>query len=207
MSIQHMQARYLIQETSFHCLFCHGYEERGAACVGILAVDPLTAAPLVMHIARMATPLAPAVTIYTNGDAALADAVSTLATGPPFSVERRRIARLAATGRGAGVRVEFADGSAAREEGFLTHHPRTRVRGPFVAQLGLAMDSPTPMAPSGDVQVEAQFGKTSVPGVFAAGDCASRFKIVTQAVYGGSGAGAVASMQVTAERLGQQSLM
>ena len=105
------------------------------------------------------------------------------------------------------MRVEFADGSAAREEGFLTHHPRTRVRGPFAAQLGLAMGPPSFIAPGGDVQVEAPLGKTSVPSVFAAGDCASMFKIVTQAVHGGGGAGAIASMHISAERFGQQPIM
>ncbi len=54
--------------TRFHCLFCHGYEERGAASAGILAVGSRAPADRAMYLARYANRLADKVTIHTNGD-------------------------------------------------------------------------------------------------------------------------------------------
>jgi hypothetical protein len=36
----------MLMVESFHCLFCHGYEERGAASAGVFAIDELCAKSL-----------------------------------------------------------------------------------------------------------------------------------------------------------------
>ena len=54
------------------------------------------------------------------------------------------------------------------------------------------------MTEHGDIEVSAPFNQTSVPGVFAAGDCATPMKAVMQAVTMGSFAavGAVSQLQM-----------
>lgn len=55
-----------VGETVFHCLFCHGFEERGSPSAGLLLDNPMVLGHLV-EIAGMASKLADKVTIYTNG--------------------------------------------------------------------------------------------------------------------------------------------
>jgi thioredoxin reductase len=63
----------------------------------------------------------------------------------------------------------------------------------FIQQLGLRTTS------SGEIEVSQPFNETSVPGVFAAGDCAVLLKSVTQAISMGTAvAGGIAS-QVQAD--------
>lgn len=191
---------------SFHCLFCHGFEERGVPSAGILAIDDVAAAGPAVHLARQARALvAPGgkVTIYTNGpNEALATAVEAgLASLEKSSVavDTRRIKRLAkAPTEGSEVVIHFAgDGDAGAEgsktEGFLVHKPKMFVNGPFAPQLGLQM------TPDGDIQTVSPMGATDVKGVFVAGDCGNKMKTVTNAISTASVAAAMVSAFVQAE--------
>lgn len=198
----------------FHCLFCKGYEDRGAASAGVLAVAPvaLPTDMLVMvavHAAANAAQLARSVTLYANGDKALAAGLKAAAkkqTG--WTVEPRKIRRLvaAAAGEGGGegrdecVAVEFEDGSS-RKEKFLVNQPLTVPGGPFVGQLGLAT------SPLGDILAEPPFHQTSVRGVFAAGDCMTPNKVVPTAIASGSNAAVGASTQLQSEKYGFKSVV
>lgn len=192
----------------FHCLFCKGYEERGAASAGVLAVAPVSLPTdmLVMvavHAAANAAQLAEKVTLYANGDKALAAGLKTAARKQAgWTVEARKIKRLVAAGEGEGdsVAVEFEDGSS-REEKFLVNQPLTVPGGPFVGQLGLAT------SPLGDIQAEPPFHQTSVRGVFAAGDCMTPNKVVPTAIASGSNAAVGASTQLQSEKYGFKSVV
>lgn len=116
---------------SFHCLFCHGYEDRGASSVGVLAVFPIVIPALVMHMAENAAQLSEAVTIYTHSDESLTAQLSH-AVGSKFRTEPRKIKRLVHNQTSGSVTVEFVDGTH-KEEKFLVHNPLTSVKGPFVA--------------------------------------------------------------------------
>ncbi|PHH90386.1 hypothetical protein CDD83_3836 [Cordyceps sp. RAO-2017] len=172
----------------FHCLFCHGYEDRGAPSVGVLAVAPVVVPFLVLHMAENAAQLGERVVIYTNGNAELTEQL-----GSTFEVEPRPIRRLVDKAGTDCVTVELADGTA-RDETFLVHNPQTGVKGPFVAQLGLET---TPM---GDVQAKAPTYQTSVRGVFAAGDCITPYKVIPGALSSGCNAAVAASTQLQAEK-------
>ncbi|KAG8624196.1 hypothetical protein KVT40_009172 [Elsinoe batatas] len=52
-----------------HCLFCHGYEERGVESAGVLATDGLGNEMLPTWVARYAQRLAARITIHANGSA------------------------------------------------------------------------------------------------------------------------------------------
>lgn len=75
------------------------------------------------------------------------------------------------------------------------YQPQTEVNGPFAKQLGLAMTD------GGDIQTTPPFYETSMPGVFAVGDCATLYKIVAPAVAMGSLAAAGLVAQLQAEPL------
>jgi thioredoxin reductase len=169
----------------FHCLFCHGYEERGAPSAGVLAMGMVTAAHAV-HVSRMARNLvAPRgssggrVVIYTNGDADVAAQVEAAAPGPRISVDGRRIVRLQKLPDKADIELFFDDGTS-KVEGFLAHMPTPRLAAPFAKQLGCEL------LPNGGLKVAAPFPETTVKGVFAVGDIATPAPAVAAAIASGA---------------------
>lgn len=174
---------------SYHCLFCHGYEDRGCSSVGVLAVENVANTQTALHMAYMSRRLAKRVVIYTHGADDVADQLcSAIPAGFDFEVERRRIERISkGTGSKSEVIVHLAD-SEERAEGFIVHKPRTSVNGPFAQQL------PLELTKDGDVWTSNEpFPETSMHGVFAIGDCGSSKKSVMQAMaIGGLGASGLA---------------
>ncbi|KAI0893442.1 hypothetical protein F4806DRAFT_488387 [Annulohypoxylon nitens] len=179
----------------FHCLFCHGYEDRGAPSSGVLAVPPIVLPALAIHMAENAAQLSDSVTLYTHGNSELTARLATITTNSKFKVESRRIKRLSGNTGQDSVVVEFEDGSSKVEK-FLVHNPQTSVQGPFVSQLGISL---TPM---GDIQADAPAYQSSVRGVFAAGDCITPYKVTPGAISSGCNAAVAVSTQLQAEKYG-----
>ncbi|KAK0617475.1 hypothetical protein B0T14DRAFT_590197 [Immersiella caudata] len=185
----------------FHCLFCHGYEDRGLPSSGVLCVGPYSGKPaMAIHISCMARRLTEKVTLYTNGNAELAESLVKLlendkdALHGRIHVVDREIAKLErGQGHSSEVVMSFTDGGDSVTEGFLAHQPTSQPKGPFAQQLGLEL------TPAGDIMVKQPFGETSVPGVFAVGDCATPLKAVAQAVAMGALAAGGLSFQLGAE--------
>ncbi|KAK9241406.1 hypothetical protein V1525DRAFT_335057 [Lipomyces kononenkoae] len=176
----------------FHCLFCHGFEERGCASAAVLAIGGMADSMPAMHVARMAKRFAATVTIYTHGAEELTEELEKVALGTTIKVDKRPIARLI-KGPVAEVDVIFEDGTKT-VEGFLVHTPKTEINGPFAEQLGLQLTA------AGDIKTTEPFYSTSVPGVFAAGDCAVPvFKAVVMAMQSGMLAAGGMAMQLQAE--------
>ncbi|CAD6585422.1 MAG: hypothetical protein ASARMPREDX12_001995 [Alectoria sarmentosa] len=171
----------------FHCLFCHGFEEKNVASAGVLAVGDLSSPFGSLHMARMAKRLTPNVTIYTDGAKELAQQTLLAAADDDIKVEGRAITLLEKGAKESSVVVYLEDGHKITE-GFLVHKPKSEVNGPFAHQLALELTD------QGDIKTNGMFFETSVPGVFAVGDCATPLKAVTQAVAMGSfGAGGLVS--------------
>ncbi|KAJ5381440.1 uncharacterized protein N7496_003868 [Penicillium cataractarum] len=167
----------------FPCMFQFGYEQRGCASAGVLVVDKLAAVlPQVIKLAGDTGKFAHEVTLYTNGAEMVTTQLQHLVGDTGFRVEPRGISRLVKGPEGADVTIELEDGSLCKES-FLVHQPRTGIRGPLPSQLGLEI---TPM---GDIKVDHPFPATNVPGVYAAGDCASPFKNASMAIVAGICAG------------------
>lgn len=184
----------LTHAASFHCLFCHGYEERGSPSAGVLAIGEVADVAPALHLARGAKQLAGKVTIYTDGSEALA--ASLTAGLRPQELEHivtdtRPITKLIKEPTATNVTIQFASGPNVTE-GFLVHRPKTELNGPFAQQLGLQL------TPQGDIFTTAPFGATSVPGVFAAGDCMAPGKIAANAISTGAFAGAGVAAQLQA---------
>jgi thioredoxin reductase len=138
-----------------HCPFCHGHEFAGAR-VGILGSAPHTAA-----MASMLLPVAGELVVLTDGvepDDATATSLDRLGaevvTAPVIAVRRT----------GAGLEVDL-DGAPTVALGGMLAKTAWAPTAPFAEQLGLDVSE------LGAVLVDA-FGRTSVPGVYAAGDLA-----------------------------------
>lgn len=179
---------------SFHCLFCHGYESRGAPSAGVLAIGTGADVMPAMHVAHNAAQLASCVTIYTNANPPLFESMQAAASKKPqkFKVDNRKIVKLVKSPNGADVIVHLEDGTE-KTEGFLVHRPFTEVNGPFAAQLGCEL------TPQGDYKTTNMFGETTAHGVFAAGDCATMIKAVTTAMNLGNMVAAGLAGQLEAE--------
>ncbi|KAF2014416.1 FAD/NAD(P)-binding domain-containing protein [Aaosphaeria arxii CBS 175.79] len=178
----------------FHCLYCHGWEEKGVSSSGGLAIGESASVPVSLHIARQALRFSKKVTIYTDGNTQLTDDLeSALKTSAaPMEIDARKITRVEKSPTRAEVTLYFKDG-VSKTEGFLFGKPPTKLRGDLHTQLGLAM------TPKGTIVVNPPFNQTSMKGIFAAGDCASPMQTVTTAQASGTNAGAGAPLQLQAE--------
>ncbi|KAK3051364.1 hypothetical protein LTR09_007387 [Extremus antarcticus] len=177
----------------FHCLFCHGYEERGAESVGVLVSGMFNTPEAVLHVARMAKRLSKTVTIYTHDSPALAAKIKELIHSSKICVSTRPIASLALIDEGPEVQITLADGSTAIE-GFIASHPAVEQRAQhLVQQLGLET------TPTGEIKVQAPWSETSVAGCFAVGDAATPMRSVVSAMCAGNFAGVGVAGQLQRE--------
>ncbi|KAK5168606.1 uncharacterized protein LTR77_005915 [Saxophila tyrrhenica] len=177
----------------FHCLYCHGYEERGADSVGVLAGGQNTTPDMVMHVTKMAKRLAKKVTIYTHRSAEMVEPLRNRIHSSKISIDTRPVASLSLVDRGPQVEVTFEDGSSV-VEGFIASHPKVEQHAEhLIRQLGLETTS------GGEIQVQPPFNATNNPGCFAVGDSATPFKSVLAAMQAGNFAGVGAASQLQSE--------
>jgi thioredoxin reductase len=168
----------------FHCLFCHGYEERGSKRAALLAEGLLASPKIAPAIAGMAGRLAHEVVVYTNGDDGVTAAVEgALAdTVLDVTVDARKIIQVEKLDLESNERlaVHFADGG--RDVlGFMAHIPAFEVNVPqeWRDNLGIELDEMK------NVKVDGMQG-TTCPGIVAAGDGATMLKAVSTALLAGN---------------------
>lgn len=142
---------------AFSCPFCDGHEHAGKA-IGILG-----AAPRAEHLVGLLGRIVGDITVFPVGEAFSDEDMRTLeakgvraSSTPVTSVEKDAD----------GVRIRTADDERV-VAGIFVAAGSMRQRAPFAADLGLAM------LESGSIEID-EFGRTSVPGIFAAGDLAHR---------------------------------
>lgn len=153
-----------------------------------------------LHVARQAIRLTPVTTIYTLGNEQLANDIKAASSVPSIKVDSRAVKKLTKDLEGSKVTLHFEDGTSYTE-GFLSHKPQFKLKGPFAEQLGLDK------TPQGLIKVESPFNQTSVKGCFAAGDASNSFQVVTQAIASGTASGGSALFQLQAEVLGQKGFL
>ncbi|MUM29486.1 bifunctional NAD(P)/FAD-dependent oxidoreductase/class I SAM-dependent methyltransferase [Mycolicibacterium sp. CBMA 295] len=175
----------------FHCPFCHGWEMRDAAFAVIAQGDRA------VHLALLMRGWTEDLVVLTDGDGGLDDAQVKQLDAAGIGVDDRTIAQFVAHD-GELAAVEFADGTRLARRGALvaaTLHQRS----PLAAQLG-AVSAPGPVA--ADAPVIDAFTRTSVPGLFAAGDLGAQMPQVAAAVASGSQAGAAVVQHLLGEDVG-----
>lgn len=175
--------QYAYRSSSFPCMFQFGYEQRGASSAGLLALGSLANALHATKLADDANKFCETLTIYTNSIPNLAAEISKALETSDIQIDDRKVVRLVRGSTGSEMTIEF-DSGEKKTEGFLVHRPLTCLDRNLAEQLKLDL------GPTGEIHVTPPFCQTSVPGVFAAGDCASPMKIIPNAIAMGAYAGA-----------------
>ncbi|QNN54517.1 NAD(P)/FAD-dependent oxidoreductase [Nocardioides mesophilus] len=172
-----------------HCPFCHGHELTGSP-VGILAATPHAAV-----LAGMLAPIASSLTVLTDG-AAPDPVVATQLASLGATVVTSRVVGVRESSPGA--RVELVTGDAVDVAGLFVA-PVLSQAAPFAEQLGLDL------LPSGCVSVD-DLGRTSRPGVYAAGDAAHRpsLPMPMAAVLSAAAAGQVAGSAIVHDQVSEE---
>ncbi|MDH6194994.1 thioredoxin reductase/SAM-dependent methyltransferase [Mycobacterium frederiksbergense] len=175
----------------FHCPFCHGWELRDAPLAVIAQGDRA------VHLALLLRGWTEDLVVLTDGDSGLDEAQVKQLDAAGIGVDERSITQFVAHD-GELAAVEFADGTRLARRGAAvaaTLHQRS----PLAAQLG-AVSAPGPIA--ADALVVDAFARTSVPGLFAAGDLSAQMPQVAAAVASGSQAGAAVVQHLLGEDVG-----
>ncbi len=176
----------------FHCPFCHGWEARDQP----LAV--YANGERAVHSALLLRGWTDDVVVLTNGAADVDAAQQELLGAAGVTIDERPILRLVSAD-GSLAAVEFTDGDRLPRKGMLvatTLHQRSEL----AEQLGVDYADPGPLAENA-VMIDA-FHRTSVPGVYAAGDVSVQVPQVAAAVAAGSMAGAAITQSLLADDLG-----
>jgi thioredoxin reductase len=176
----------------FHCPYCHGYEVRDRPIAVIGSDDRY--AELTLHLARFS----PDVVLCGHGPLEVGDEVRRLLDRHGVEVREEPIARLVAKDDVLD-RIEFSSGEPLSREAVFCSFT-LRQRSPLPQRLGCVRFD--------DDAVEVDdFGRTSVDGVFAAGDLARRaampmpFAAVIVAAASGTIAGAAVDKDLLATDL------
>jgi thioredoxin reductase len=152
----------------FHCPYCHGWEVRDRP----LAAYGADAAGL----ALLLTSLSDDVVLLTNGDSNLESDDASELEAAGVVIRDDPVARLESED-GRLARIRFADGSSDDRAGLFFAPEFTP--SPLPAQLGCELDEKGSMVIDED-------GRTSVPGVFGAGDATVGKAAVVLAAAAGS---------------------
>lgn len=170
--------------TVIHCPYCHGYEFKDQV-TGIMANGD-TAFEMAMMIRNWTKQLA----VFTNGKSELTELQAGQLASLNINVIEKPLQEIEHK-NGYMNRIVFTDGSSH----FLK---ALYARPPFVQHCEVPEEIGCELNGAGYIQVD-DFQKTTVPGVYAAGDNTNRFRAVSAAVAAGGKAGALINHELIAE--------
>lgn len=162
--------------TVFHCPFCHGWESRDQPWAVLADGDKA------LHAVLLARAWTDDLVLLTDGDPGIDSDGLALLGAAGVHIDERPVASLeACDGRLAAVR--FADGSRLPRRALLVAASPHR-RDDLAEQLGLTAHDSGPVVVD-PVNVD-KLGRTTVAGVFAAGDLCTQTPAVANAIATGS---------------------
>jgi thioredoxin reductase len=174
-----------------HCPYCHGYEVRDQP-LGVLARLPMS-----VHQAQLVRQLSPDVVFFTHTLTELSDEDRGRLLARGVRIVEGVVTRLVVDDRDDRLTgVELADGTVvARSALFVA--PR------FVPNDGLltALGAETEQSPFGTFVRTDPMGRTSVPGVWAAGNVADPAAFVINAAGAGARAAAAINLDLVEEEI------
>ena len=168
----------------FQCPYCHGWEARKGSW-GYYAPDATTphVGPFVMQMRGWSS----AVTLFTDK---LGDELRSRLLAAKIQIESAAVTRLVGTGHQLEA-VELVGGRRVACEALLMHPPQKQVE--LVQALGVALDD------DGFVKIDPMTRETSIPGIYAAGDLATRGQAAILAAAAGMQAAVAINAEVTAD--------
>lgn len=166
----------------FQCPYCHGWENQDRRW-GYLARAPQAAH--LLHFALQARSWTDDLTVFTDGAFEIPPETRDRLAAAGIRLETAPVVRLVARD-GLLTAVELQSGSVPCDALFV--HPPQRQVGVVIA-LGVALDD------DGYVRVDPMRRETSIPGIFAAGDLASRM----QGAIHAAAAGGIAAAMITVD--------
>ena len=174
----------------FHCPFCHGWEVRDQP-LGVLAQGERS-----VHMATLLRGWSDDVVVLTGGPDGLSDEDRARLESTGIPVDERVVTELDSAA-GELRAVVFDDGERLPRSALLVA-AELRQRSGLAAQLGVKLVAKGPASPEA-IDTDAMY-RTSVPGVFAAGDVSAQMPQVAAAVAAGSAAAASVMASITEER-------
>ena len=174
----------------FHCPFCHGWEVRDQP----LAV--LAQGERAVHMATLLRGWSDDVVLLTGGPADLSDDDRARLDIAGIPIDERKVRELDSAA-GELHAVVFDDGARLPRSALLVA-AELRQRSGLAAQVGVKLVATGPVSPEA-VDVDPLY-RTSVPGVFAAGDLCAQMPQIAAAVAAGSAAAVSVMASITEER-------
>lgn len=171
--------------SAVHCPYCHGYEIRYVP-TGILANGDIA-----FEFSKLITNWTQDLTLFTNGPATLQPEQVAKLAAHNIAVVEKEVAAVEHQ-HGEISQIVFRDGSKQAVDALYVKLPMVQ-KCEAIATLGCAFTD------TGYVVVD-DFQKTSVKGVYAAGDNTTMFRSVSQAVSMGTKAGAMLNKELVDER-------
>lgn len=170
--------------TVVHCPYCHGYEARGQK-TAILANGDAA-----MHYAQLLLQLTDKLEIFTNGPAEFSAEQKLKLQKHNIAITEIPVKEI--------LHNEGKLYALVLEDGTTHDFEAVYYRAAFKQHSGAAAQLECTLDEFGIITVDAM-QKTSVPGVFAAGDCCSMMRAVANAVAAGNKAGAMINFELAAE--------
>ena len=171
-------------KTVLHCPYCHGYEVRNTK-TGILGNGEYA-----FDFGAMISNWTKDLRIYTNGPSTLTSEQTSILIRHNISIVEDRVKNLSHTD-GSIHKINFENGTSD----FIS---TVYSKPPFAQQSELLSQLGCELTEDGYVKVD-QFQKTSVPGVFACGDNATKIRTVANAVSLGTTAGIMSNKELIFE--------
>ncbi|GAA4431631.1 NAD(P)/FAD-dependent oxidoreductase [Pontibacter saemangeumensis] len=168
-----------------HCPYCHGYEYRHRRTAVMANGDRA------LHLASLVSNLTGELTVLTNGKADFTDEQTSKLKAHGIPVSEKEVKRIDHL-NGYMQQVLFQDGTKLHVDALYASIP-------FGQHTGIPLSLGCALTEQGYLQVDGAH-RTTVPGIFACGDNSSRMRSVANAVSGGNLAGAMANLELAADR-------
>ena len=148
----------------FQCPYCHGWEVQDPRSGYLVTAQRL---PHLLPSALMMRSWTNDVTVFTAGAVAIDADARTKLEGAGITIETAPITKLVVDGDRLGG-IALANDTIAPCDALFAHPPQRHVE--LVRSLGLELDE------EGFVRVDAMKRETSIPGIYATGDLATRMQ-------------------------------